>query len=378
MNKSLTVVGLISGTSADAIDAVLVQTDGESAPQVLTSLEYPYPEEIRKGILSLYTQGQNEIERMGKLDMQIGEQFAQAALAVIKQGGLQPHQVDLIGSHGQTIRHRPPFFTLQIGNGFAISALTGITTVADFRPADLLRGGEGAPLTPLFHRILFQKEEKSIAIVNLGGIANITALPVKRDVPLCAGDSGPANSLVDLLAERLTQGHCRCDHDGFHASQGKVIPEAMRWLKSHPYFSQSFPKSTGREIFGADYLDEVLQRFPLLAHEDGYATLTQFTVDTVAEACCQLLDPYPEDIILCGGGSANPEMVRRLKIALPASQVYSSTFFGVDPYSLEAQAFAWFAVRTFYGLPSSLPQATGAKEATILGALFPGSKKGVS
>ena len=372
MGKRLTVVGLMSGTSADAIDAVLVRTDGQTAPQLLASLEYPYPEAIRTEIFALYTRGIDEIERVGQLDRQIGEQFAQAALAVIAKGGLQPQQVDLIGSHGQTIRHRPPLFTLQIGSGFAISALTGITTVADFRPADLLRGGQGAPLTPLFHRTLFQRKNTSVAVINLGGIANITALPADITEPLCAGDSGPANSLIDLLAERLSQGQERCDYNGLHASRGEIVPEAMVWLNSHPYLAQPFPKSTGRETFGADYLNELLQRFPSLAGKDGYTTLTQFTVDTVVDACDRLFASDPREVILCGGGSANPEMVRRLKMALPHSAVFSSDSVGVDPYSLESQAFAWFAVRTLYGMPSSMPQATGAREASVLGAIFPG------
>ncbi|MBF0159193.1 MAG: anhydro-N-acetylmuramic acid kinase [Magnetococcales bacterium] len=375
MSDSVIAVGLMSGTSADAIDAVVVRTDGVTAPQQLAALEQPYPAELRQQILDLYEpqpgswQGDGEIDRMGALDQQLGEQFAEAALAVMAKAGLTPEQISVIGSHGQTIRHRPPLFTLQIGSGFVIRARTGIVTVANFRPTDMAYGGGGAPLTPRFHRTLFQQNGHSSAVVNLGGITNITALPADPDAPLQAGDTGPANTLIDLLSTRLGYGHY--DHDGLHTARGKVIPEALAWLKSHPYFRQPFPKSTGRELFGASYLQQFLERFPTAVSDDGLATLTQLTVDSIADSCRQLLPPAPQQLILCGGGSANPELVRRLQQALPKSRIQPSSDYGVNPHALEAQAFAWFAVRTLRGLPSSLPQATGATRESVLGSIFP-------
>jgi anhydro-N-acetylmuramic acid kinase len=363
----------MSGTSADAIDAVLVRTDGQTAPELVATMECPYPEPVRADILALYRSGPDEIERLGWLDRQLGEQFAQAALAVIERAGMTPGQVDLIGSHGQTIRHRPPRFTLQIGNGSVISARTGITTVADFRPRDLVYGGQGAPLTPRFHQALFHQPGWRTVVVNLGGIANITALPADENGPLAAGDTGPANSLLDLLVTRLTDHREPCDRDGARASRGHVLPDALAWMLAHPYFTQPFPKSTGREIFGEEWLELAIQQFPALASDDGCATLTCFTAMTVADGCRQLLPPWPQRVVLCGGGCMNAALVHQLRQQLPHSHVTSTREFGVDPHSLEAQAFAWFAVRTLRGLPSSLPQATGASRESILGAIFPGA-----
>ncbi|MBF0124865.1 MAG: anhydro-N-acetylmuramic acid kinase [Magnetococcales bacterium] len=367
-------IGLMSGTSADAIDAVVVRTDGISAPEQLASLALPYPAAVRQQILELYEpqattwQGDSEIDRMGDLDQQLGELFAAAALAVLAAAELTPAQVAVIGSHGQTIRHRPPVFTLQIGSGFVIRARTGITTVANFRPTDIAHGGSGAPLTPRFHRTLFQHHGQSTAVVNFGGITNITALPADLAAPLQAGDSGPANSLIDLLSTWL--GYGPYDRDAIHTCQGQVMPQALLWLKSHPYFTQPFPKSTGRELFGATFLQQFLDQFPRAASNDGLATLTQLTIETTADACRQLLPPAPQQLILCGGGSANPAITRGLKQALPDSNIQLSSSYGVDPHALEAQAFAWFAVRTLRGLPSSLPQATGATSESVLGAIF--------
>ncbi|MBF0610851.1 MAG: anhydro-N-acetylmuramic acid kinase [Magnetococcales bacterium] len=366
----LTVIGLMSGTSADGIDAALVMTDGVSRPQVRHSALFAYPESLRGQILQLYQSGMGEIDFMGELDRQLGELFAEAALSLCQQAGVAPEQVDLIGSHGQTIRHRPPRFTLQIGNPFIISARTGITTIADFRPADVARQGEGAPLTPAFHQCLFQEQGQSVAVVNLGGIANITAIPAEETGQVVAGDCGPANSLLDLLSSALGNGPC--DWNGRLAAAGCVDQGGLDYLLAHPYFARAYPKSTGREDFGADYLAEFQQRFSHLSPEDSMATLTQLTVQSVADSCKGLLPPYPQRLVLCGGGARNGEIVRRLQQALPQTRLFNSDDLGVAADSLEAQAFAWFAARTWYGLSSSLPGATGCLQAAILGSIHPG------
>ncbi|MBF0628885.1 MAG: anhydro-N-acetylmuramic acid kinase [Magnetococcales bacterium] len=361
----------MSGTSADGIDAVLVRTDGVSAPRVLADLELPFPDELHQRILALYEPGADEIDRMGDLHRALGERFAEAAVAVCQRGGLSLERVDVIGSHGQTIRHRPGRFTLQIGDPFLIAARTGVPTVADFRPADMARGGEGAPLVPLFHQVLFTRPEQRIAVVNLGGVANITALSGHPERPLIAGDIGPANSLLDLLATRLNQGVRAVDRNGATAAQGRVQAEPLAWLMSHPYLGRPFPKSTGREEFGAAFLESVLARYPALEGADGLATLAQFTVESVAEACGRLLSPGAQRLILCGGGARNRFLVERLERRLPMTRVSDAEDLGVDAGTLEAQAFAWFAVRTLKGLTSSLPGATGAAAPAVLGAIHP-------
>ncbi|MBF0095718.1 MAG: anhydro-N-acetylmuramic acid kinase [Magnetococcales bacterium] len=364
-------VGLMSGTSADAIDAVLLRTDGVVPPQVLAHTVIPYPMEIRQHVLSLYEPAAEELDRMGRLDHELGRLFAQAALEVIRRGGLTPDQVQVIGSHGQTVRHRPPHFTLQIGNPFVIAATTGITTVANFRPADMARQGEGAPLTPLFHQALFAQPGKRVAVVNLGGIANLTALPANPEEALLAGDTGPANTLLDLLAELTSHGAQTHDRDGAQAARGTVDQRALEWLLSDPFFSRPFPKSTGRELFGLPFLHRFLQIFPQLSQADSFATLCELTVVSVAMACRKLLAPAPHQVVLCGGGVKNLHLANRLQLALPESEIVDSAALGVDVDTLEAQAFAWFAVRTLRNLPSSMPGATGAKQPAVLGAIHP-------
>ncbi|GAB0058421.1 Anhydro-N-acetylmuramic acid kinase [Candidatus Magnetaquicoccaceae bacterium FCR-1] len=371
MDEARIAIGLMSGTSADGIDAVLVRTDGVRAPRVLADLHLPYPEDLHRRILALYQPGENEIDRLGVLHRELGGRFAEAALRVCQRGGLSIERVAVIGSHGQTVRHRPPDFTLQIADPFVIAARTGVVTVADFRPADLARGGEGAPLVPLFHQVLFARPGQRVAVVNLGGIANVTALAGDDRAPLIAGDTGPANTLLDLLATRLNGGARAVDRNGDAARRGRVDDEALAWLMAHPYLARPFPKSTGREAFGSELLERFLTIFPHLAGDDGFATLTRFTVESVVEAACRLLPPYPERMILCGGGARNPALVAGMAHRLPLARIADAEDLGVDVSTLEAQAFAWFAVRTLRGLTSSVTGATGAEMPAVLGAIHP-------
>ncbi|MBF0453321.1 MAG: anhydro-N-acetylmuramic acid kinase [Magnetococcales bacterium] len=373
MERSLLAIGLISGTSADGIDAVVVRTDGVGTPELLAAQENPYPPEVRQEVLALYQPGPNEIDRMGRMDNRLGELFAKAALTVCQKAGLSPDQVDVIGSHGQTIRHRPPDFTLQIADPAIIAARTGIQTVADFRRADMARGGEGAPLVPLFHRAIFQAESEDLAILNLGGIANLTWLS-QEATSLVAGDTGPANTLMDHLVCRIQgeEGSCHLyDDQGAGAAEGVVDQQALSWLLTHPYLARPFPKSTGREVFGDDYLDRFLSRFPHLINQDGLATLTRFTAETIAAACRTLASQTPYRLVVCGGGGKNRTLLQMIEEILPAVSVVSSHALGIDSDSLESQCFAWMAVRTLKGLPSSDPGATGASQEAILGGVHP-------
>ncbi|MBF0621648.1 MAG: anhydro-N-acetylmuramic acid kinase [Magnetococcales bacterium] len=364
-------VGLISGTSADGIDAVVIRTTGEDRPELLSSMATPYPEEIRQEIIGLYEPGENEIDRMGVLDRKLGHLFAKAALAVIQKAGLTPKEISVIGSHGQTIRHRPPVFTLQIASPFAIAAETGITTVGDFRPADMMAGGDGAPLAPFLHSAVFGESGKNVGVLNLGGIANLTALPGETHLPVTGGDTGPANTLLDHLAEVLSNGERCCDTNGESAAAGVVDESALAWLMDHDYFQHPFPKSTGREIFGQAYLKQFMKKFAHLPESTLFSTLTQQTVESCATACDTLFNQPPHRLILCGGGAQNAEMLRRFQARLPTTKVVTSTECGVDADSLEAQAFAWFAVRTRNGQIATHPEVTGASKATILGAVYP-------
>lgn len=373
MDRSLIAIGLISGTSADGIDAVVIRSDGIGVPELLAARETPYPKEVRKQVLALYHPGDNEIERMGSLDSALGELFADAALRVCAKAGLQPDQVAVIGSHGQTIRHRPIKFTLQIGNPAVIAALTGIKTVADFRRADMARGGEGAPLAPVFHRAIFAADQdNSIGILNLGGIANLTVLSPEAK-PLVAGDTGPANTLIDLLVSRMQGGaevEGLFDVGGEGAAAGVVDQEALDWLLDHPFFARHFPKSTGREVFGETYLNQFLELFPHLINVDGLATLTRFSAESIGTACKELLQEPLSRLVLCGGGAKNRTFVGMLQEVLPGVEVVASQDLGVDSDSLESQCFAWFAIRTLKGLPSSDSAVTGARAAAVLGGIY--------
>ncbi|MBF0444488.1 MAG: anhydro-N-acetylmuramic acid kinase [Magnetococcales bacterium] len=371
MSDSLVAIGLISGTSADGIDAVVIRSDGEGVPELLAFTENPYPEMVRQEVLALYHPGPDEIDRMGRLDKELGELFANAALGACKAAGLTPSQIDVIGSHGQTIRHRPPDFTLQIANPAIISARTGIKTIADFRKADMAQGGEGAPMVPLFHKAIFKTEGKATAILNLGGIANLTILSKAGDI-LVAGDTGPASTLIDLLVGKIAGGGDEkglFDLDGMGAKAGEVNQKALAWLLEHEYLTRSFPKSTGREVFGAEYLDKFLAIFPNMVSNDGLATLTRFTAVTVAMACQELLSTKPYRLVFCGGGAKNPTLLEMISNELPTVEMVVSGDLGVDSDSLESQCFAWFAIRTLKGLTSSVPAATGAVRSAVLGVV---------
>ncbi|ABK44834.1 protein of unknown function UPF0075 [Magnetococcus marinus MC-1] len=378
LNTPLCVIGLISGTSVDAMDAVVAHTDGISPCQPLAFLEYPFAAPLREQVLALQKPGTEDIELLGEIDRQLGEQFAQAALAVCAKANLSITQVDLIGSHGQTIRHRPPRFTLQIGAPAVIAQHTGVTTVADFRAADIAHDGQGAPLAPLYHHALYGAHGGLQAVVNLGGIANITLLESNGAGPIIAGDCGPANALMDHLARHLSQGEIGFDAEGRRAARGQVNPQALAWLLNHPYLTAPYPKSTGKEAFGPAYLQQWLDHFPHMASDDGFATLAAFTVQSVWRGCQQAhpQGTSPTRVILCGGGASNPTLKQLFKEAFSSSVVISSDEAGINPAQVEAEAFAWLAVRALRNLPGSAPQITRARRTAVLGGIYPGANWG--
>lgn len=361
-------IGLMSGTSLDSIDAVIVSFTPEF--RLHASHSHPLPAELRQQILNLNHGGPDEIDRMGALDVALGRLFAQAALAVLENSDFHAGQIRAIGSHGQTIRHRPEHhFSLQIGDPASIAEHTGITTVADFRRRDLAAGGQGAPLVPAFHQALFGIPGQDRVLVNLGGMANITLLPGHADQPVLGYDTGPGNVLMDAWI-RYQRG-AEYDRDGAWAAAGQIQPPLLETLLSHPYFERLPPKSTGRESFDLPWLQQILDAYPTDPEpEDVQATLLELTAASLAEAINRHQLQQPQ-LFLCGGGSHNHQLQQRLQHHLPDAQIQTTRALGLAPDWVEAAAFAWFAMRTLAGQASSLAAVTGARGDRILGAIYP-------
>lgn len=366
-------IGLMSGTSADAVDAALVLLDGKDC-RVLQAIQLPLPRPVRQKILSLFTSGSDEIDRMGALDRELGGLFAEAVIQLLQTTGYSASDIIAIGSHGQTIRHRPRLnsgfgFTLQIGDPNTIAEITGITTVADFRRRDMVAGGQGAPLVPAFHQAVFADVQRSRVVLNLGGIANITVLPAKGSVR--GYDTGPGNGLMDAWIF-----HCEgetIDRDGNWATGGLVIPDLFAQLYTHPYFGLPAPKSTGREEFSLAWLQEVLQAFPAVAPQDVQATLLELTARSVADQINGFGDVA--DVLVCGGGSKNGMVMKRLHELLPQCSIHVTDEFGIPADYVEAAAFAWLAMRTLNNLAGNITTVTGAEREVILGGIYPGAAR---
>jgi len=364
-------IGLMSGTSVDGVDAALVSIPANGQPVVLATHEHPISPALRGEIQSLMRTGANEIERLGELDMVLGGLFAEAAHAVIAQSGMDKKNIRAIGSHGQTLRHRPKAdhpFTIQIGNPSVIAERTGLTTVADFRARDIAAGGEGAPLVPAFHRQMFHSPQRYRAIVNIGGIANVTYLPVDDTGPVSGFDTGPGNTLLDQWIGH----HCAREHDeaGQWAASGKSSKELLAQLLADPYFGATPPKSTGREHFNLEWLNGHLGKLTALPSVvDIQATLLQLTAQTIAQAVRRFL-PQTQEVYVCGGGAHNRELIFALTNHFSGIPVATTETLGLHPDWVEAVAFAWLAHQTLEGLPGNLPSVTGARHAVILGGIY--------
>ena len=369
MTKEL-YIGLISGTSADGIDAVLVDFS-QHQPRMIASHYAAYPPTLRAEILALYEQGENEIQRLGELDVSLGQAFAQAVNTLLKQQSLTPNSIQAIGSHGQTIRHHPHHphrFSIQIGDPNIIALETGIMTIADFRRKDMAHGGQGAPLVPAFHHYLFSSEQTDRIIVNIGGIANITLLPKKNTGSIIGFDTGPGNALLDAWIY-LHQGK-NYDEHGKWGQQGNIQPDLLKHWLSDPYFYLSPPKSTGREYFNLAWLQKTLLSFKTpLSSVDVQTTLVELTVCSMMMAIRKQL--FTAEIFVCGGGTRNDYLMSRLqKQATPQFTVDSTESLGMHPDWIEAAAFAWLARQTCHQQPGNLPSVTGAKAAAVLGGIY--------
>ncbi|MGH8581419.1 MAG: anhydro-N-acetylmuramic acid kinase [Gammaproteobacteria bacterium] len=370
-------IGLMSGTSMDAVDAALVDFVDERARPVAFHSE-PYPADLRTALgISLHSNPTLSLEHLGRLDVQVGKVFGQAALAVLALAVVSPNRVVAVGSHGQTLLHRPQGperFSWQIGDPNLIAAMTGIRTVADFRRADLALGGQGAPLVPAFHAAVFRTPDEDRVVLNIGGIANLTVLPGDASQPVTAFDCGPGNALLDEWAERHLARPF--DRDGAWARRGRTDAALLVRLKSDPYFRALPPKSTGRDYFNLGWLQErVGEELNTILPEDLQATLLALTVETIGQDLDRYAPNAPE-VLLCGGGSANQTLVEMLTAALAGRQVYRTDRYGLDARQVEASAFAWLAKRRLEGLPGNLPSVTGASRTAVLGAIYEGRPPG--
>jgi anhydro-N-acetylmuramic acid kinase len=360
-------IGLISGTSADGIDAALVRFE-QDHPHLIHALTHPWPDALRTQILRVAQDETHlDLDTYGQLDIAIGQVFAEATKNLLEHSGTRTSSVRAIGSHGQTIRHRPSGewpFTLQIGDASVIAESSGIDVVADFRRADVAAGGQGAPLLPAVHAMLLANPGHTRIVLNLGGIANITVL--SADGHVSGFDTGPANGLMDAWCLRhLGEAF---DRDGAFAASGQVDEALLSQLLSDPYFALPPPKSTGREHFHLAWLDAQLCKFSL-APADIQATLLELTVRSVTDAIERQAGDV-EDVLICGGGVHNNALVQRLRELLQPRGLSSTAAHGVDPDYLEATAFAWLARQRLLGLPGNLPAVTGARGSRVLGAIY--------
>jgi len=365
-------IGLISGTSLDGVDAALVAFEADK-PSLHTAHHTPYPENLLSELRSLCLPGENEIDRLGELDRRTALVFAEAVHQLLAKAGVGSEQITAIGSHGQTVRHRPAAnhpFTLQIGDPNTLAELTGITVIGDFRRRDMAAGGEGAPLVPAFHQAVFRIAGKRRVVLNLGGIANITCLPSRPDEEVIGYDTGPASTLLDAWIHRHRG--ASFDDRGDWARSGRLQTALLERMLDDPYFAQPSPKSTGPEHFNLAWLESLLP-VDALAPEDIQRTLIELTARTAANAI--LHEGYDQgEVLVCGGGTHNTYLLERLQRNLPDARVCSTADQGLDPDWIEAMAFAWLAKRTLSGLSGNLPSVTGARKAVPLGAIFPGCR----
>ena len=365
-------IGLMTGTSIDGIDAALVEFSDKSLALVASHYQ-PYSAAFRKQLVDVAESRNDTLDNVAKLDAILGEKLAEAALSVVHKSTYKTEDVLAIGSHGQTIRHRTDIatpFTVQIGDPNIISARTGITTVADFRRKDIAEGGQGAPLAPAFHAGTFGASDETRVILNLGGIANITVLPANQRDDVIGFDTGPANGLMDAWINRIKAEPY--DVDGAWAAKGKINRELLQVFASDGYFSQAPPKSTGRERFNIDWINQRLPQKNTIPAEDIQATLCELTCLSVCQAI-QTVAPEIKRLIVCGGGANNRYLLARLAQRLDGIPVETSGAYGLHPDWVEAAAFAWLARQRLQGLAGNLPAVTGAKRALVLGAIYPGN-----
>ena len=365
-------IGLMSGTSLDGVDGVLADFTN-TVPTVLAHASAPFSPQLTRELLALNSADANELHRGALAANALVRVYARVVADLLVKSGTASASINAIGAHGQTVRHRPQFFdgtgySLQINNPALLAELTRIDVVADFRSRDVAAGGQGAPLVPAFHQAVFGQRGESVAALNIGGIANLTVLGPDLSDDVLGFDCGPGNALIDAWC--LRHRAQPFDANGAWAAWGKVSSEFLAALLSEPYFALPAPKSTGRDLFNADWLTTKLDGFETLSPVDVQASLTELTASTCA-ASLQRYGSGAKTLIVCGGGAFNSHLMRRLQARLPGVQVESSQLHGLPPLQVEAAAFAWLARQAVMRQTASLEKVTGAKGARILGAIYP-------
>ncbi len=365
-------IGLMSGTSMDAVDAAVLDFC-DHACNLVASHSHPIPPQLGERLQRLIQSETFSVRELGGLDVELGRLFAAAANQLLQQNKLAPGDIDAIGSHGQTVFHAPdsePPFTLQIGDPNSIVQLTGITTVADLRRRDIAAGGQGAPLATAFHNHHFRSGEHNRIVLNIGCIANITVLAADHDAPVFGFDTGPGNCLLDSWMQQHQDK--RFDKDGAWGAGGRVNKRLLSSLLAYPYFAAAPPKSTGREYFNLHWLQ---QHAPDDSAQNIQATLAQLTVESIT-AAIETHAPQTDELFLCGGGVYNSLLVRGLEQRLDRIRLATTAELGIAPDWVEAAAFAWLAKQTLEHRPGNLTDVTGASEAVILGGIYPRTKAG--
>ena len=382
------VVGMMSGTSVDGVDAALVEisgTDSEPKVKLLAFENKPYPPQVREKIFLLFTPANATVDKVGYMNFLLGEIYAKSALSVIEKAGMKPEEIDVIGSHGQTIWHAPSpespdgipvAYTVQIGEGSVIAERTGILTVSDFRVADMAAGGQGAPLVPFSEYLLYRREKETILLQNIGGIGNMTVMPAgakPRDV--FAFDTGPGNMIIDAVISAVTGGEKTYDAGGETAAKGRVCNALLDILKEEPYYRQPLPKTTGREHFGVQYTEKILSWWKEnpIPVEDLLATVTDLTAYSIADAYERYVLPKyrASEIIVGGGGSYNATLLRFMKerFAPHGVAVRTQEDLGLSSDAKEAVAFALMADCCMRGKANTLPSVTGAEHPAVMGKI---------
>lgn len=364
-------IGLMSGTSMDGVDGVLASFDAGQL-RVWAHCHQPFDAELRAELLALNSPAPNELHRAELAANAIARAYAGVTAELLHIGDTNPARVAAIGAHGQTVRHRPGAvdgvgYTVQLLNGSLLAELSGIDVICDLRSRDLAAGGQGAPLVPAFHRALFGRTERSVAVLNVGGISNISLLAA--DGSTSGFDTGPGNCLMDLWAQRhLGQSY---DAGGAWAAGGTVLPALLAAFLAEPFFASAPPRSTGRDLFNAAWLDQHLARHTTgAAAQDVQATLLELSAACVSQAM-QAHGSHAIELLVCGGGVFNSALMDRLQARLPKLRVLSTDLRGLPAMQVEAAAFAWLARQFCLRAPGNLPQVTGAAGPRVLGALYP-------